>query len=280
MSTEFPASVSVDPVVFDRRSVRLHRDRAADQFLQYRFLKEEAVEGLADRLLDIKRSFPMGLDLGCHDGTFAALVGTRGGIGSLVQMDMSRSMLGQTTGLRVVGDEEFLPFQANTFDLVVSALSLHWVNDLPGCLAQIRRILKPDGLFLGCLLGGQTLRELRQVLLKAELEVEGGVSPRVSPFIELRDAAALLQRARFDLPVADSDPRIVTYPDMLSLMRDLRGMAEVSALVTRRKSFTRAATLARAAALYAEEQSSTPSRITASFELMYLTGWRGTSPNG
>jgi len=165
-----------------------------------------------------------------------------------------------------------LPFGAGRFDLVLSLLSLHWVNDLPGALAQINRSLKPDGLFLGCLLGGDTLSELRAAWMAAEIEVEGGASPRVSPFVDVRDAGALLQRAGFALPVVDSDVIRVSYGDPLSLMRDLRWMGESNAVRTRRTGFTRRQTLMRAAEIYVE-RFGRDGRLPATFQVITLTGW-------
>src|ERR1700722_18901647 len=256
--------------VFDRRAVRAHRERAAARLAEHDFLFREAADRLADRLLDFKRAFPTALDLGCHTGVLAQVLRGRGGIETLVQADLSPAMAGRAQGLRVAADEEALPFAPQSFDLVLSVLSLHWVNDLPGALLQIRRCLKPDGLFLGCLLGGGTLAELRDALLHAEAEIEDGASPRVSPFADLRDAGGLLQRAGFALPVADGERIAVTYPNALALMHDLRGMGESNAVLDRRKHFSRRTTLARAAALYAAADE----RITASFQLLTLTGWQ------
>lgn len=260
--------------VFDRRAVRAHRDRAAGRLAQHDFLFREAADRLADRLLDFKRAFPTALDLGCHTGILAQVLQHRGGIETLVQADLSPAMAGRAQGLCLAADEEALPFAPQSFDLVLSVLSLHWVNDLPGALLQIRRCLKPDGLFLGCLLGGGTLAELREALLHAEAEIEQGASPRISPFADLRDAGGLLQRAGFALPVADGERIRVTYPDALALMRDLRGMGESNAVLDRRRCFSRRATLARAAAVYAERHAEPSGRITASFQLLTLTGWQ------
>ena len=150
---------------------------------------------------------------------------------------------------------------------------MHWAGDLPGALVQLRRALKPDGLLLAALLGGQTLVELRTAWFEAELAEEGGVSPRVSPAIELADAAALLQRAGFALPVADSETITATYTDLLGLLRDLRGMGETNALAARRRAFLRRATLARAAAIYRERFGNADGRIAATFEILFLCGW-------
>ena len=172
---------------------------------------------------------------------------------------------GRARRSRSSADPELLPFRAASFDLAVSALALHWVADLPGALIQLRRIVKPDGLFLGALFGGATLGELRTALLEAELAEEGGASPRVSPTASLADAAALLQRAGFAMPVADADTIAVTYPDALALMRDLRAMGETNALSARRHSPLRRGTLARAVAIYGERFGLPDGRIPASF---------------
>ncbi len=261
---------------FQRAAVRRHRDRAARSLPQHEFLLREIGERLADRLDDVNRSFPCALDLGCHHGVLADGLRGRGGVERLVQCELSETLArsaargGQPA---LVGDEEQLPFAAGSFDLALSLLSLHWVNDLPGCLLQLRQALKPDGLLLAALFGGETLHELRSALLEAESEVEGGASPRVSPFVDLRDAAGLLQRAGFALPVADLDRITVTYPNALALMRDLRGMGEANAVAERRRGLSRRATLLRAAALYEARFAGRDDRLPATFDVIYLTGW-------
>ena len=261
--------------IFDRVLLRRRRDRAAAGLRTHDFLFAEAAERLADRLDDVTRKFPLALDLGCHDGTLARALAGRGGIETLVQCDLSPAMAQAAANgaPSLAADEEALPFAAERFDLIVSVLGLHWVNDLPGALIQIRHVLKPDGLFLGALLGGETLTELRAALMEAELAEEGGASPRIAPFAELRDAGGLLQRAGFALPVADADRIAVSYPDAFALMRELRAMGESNALHTRRRGFTRRATLARAAAIYAEKFADADGRVRASFEIVTLTGW-------
>lgn len=173
----------------------------------------------------------------------------------------------------VVADEEWLPYAPASFDLIVSSLSLHWVNDLPGALVQIRRALKPDGLFIGALFGRATLGELREVLVEAELAECGGAGPRVSPFVDVRDAGGLLQRAGFALPVVDTDTITVSYTSALDLMRDVRGMGESNAVAERRRNFTRRSTLLRAAAIYADRYADEEHRIPATFQIVTLTGW-------
>ena len=262
--------------VFDRALLGLRRDRAAADFAAHAVLFREVAERLADRLDDIKRRFPLALELGCRTGLMAPALGGRGGIETLLQCDISPKMarLAAADGApALVVDDELLPFADGSIDLVLSCLGQHWINDLPGALLQIRRALKPDGLFLAALFGGETLGELRQVLIEAETEAEGGVSPRVSPFPDLRDAAGLLQRAGLALPVADRDQITMTYPDALSLMRDLRGMAESNLLRDRRKGLSRRATLLRAAALYQDRFADSQGRIPATFEILFLTAW-------
>jgi NADH dehydrogenase [ubiquinone] 1 alpha subcomplex assembly factor 5 len=263
--------------VFDRATLRRRRERAA-RAGGAEFLFVEAAERLAERLEDINRVFPQALDLGCRDGPmaralFTAAGGTRGGIVDLVQADPAPGFASRTSGLRLAADPELLPFAPASFDAVLSALALHWVNDLPGALLQLRQALKPDGLLLASLLGGETLTELRQALIDAEIAEEGGLSPRVSPFADSRDLGGLLQRAGFALPVVDSDRIIATYPDALALMRELRAMGESNAVVERRRSLTRRATLLRAAALYEARFALPDGRIPATFEIITLTGW-------
>jgi len=263
--------------VFNRQAVRRHRDRAAAGLAGHDFLFRDGAERLADRLADVRRAFPLALDLGCHTGQLARALAGQGRVATLVQCDLSPRMAAaarDATGMpSVAGDEEALPFAGGVFDLVVSNLSLHWVNDLPGALIQIRRALKPDGLFLATLFGGDTINELRRALAEAEIAEEDGLSPRVSPFADVRDAGALLQRAGFALPVADADTVVVSYADPMKLMADLRGMGESNAVVLRRTGFTRRRTLATAARRYKEHYAGADGRVPASFQIVTLTGW-------
>lgn len=263
-----------DVSIFDRPQVARQRDRAAPRLAEHDFLFRDVADRLADRLLDMARRFPLALDLGCHAGEIGRTLAGRGGIERLVQCDLSLAMARQAGGLAVVADEEALPFGPQRFDLVMSNLSLHWVNDLPGTLLQIRHCLKEDGLFLGAMLGGDTLMELRQCLLEAELDEEGGAGPRVSPFTDVRDAGALLQRAGFALPVVDVDTITVTYGSPMGLLRDLRGMGETNAVAARRRSFSRRATLFKALALYQEHFGDASGRLPATFQILTLTAWR------
>lgn len=257
--------------MFDRAALRARRARAAGNFAAHDFLYREIADRLADRLDDVVRQFPVALDLGTRGGRLAEVLGRRGGIETLVRMDLSPGFVLPGTG--VVGDEEFLPFATASFDLIVSVLGLHWVNDLPGALLQINRALRPDGLFLGAFFGGATLMELSDALRRAESEIEGALSPRTAPLADLHDAAGLMQRAGFALPVVDSETVTVTYADPFALMRDLRGMAETNVGAARRRSFSRRATLFRAAEIYMAEHAGPDGRIPATFDVITVMGW-------
>ncbi|MGA7866617.1 MAG: methyltransferase domain-containing protein [Stellaceae bacterium] len=259
-------------MLFDRRARRRHRDRAAGRGC-VDFLHRELADRLIERLDDVKREFRLALDLGAHHGALSRALGCRPGIEWVVAADPSFGFLAQLSGMRVAADSDLVPFRDGSFDLVVSMLELHWAGDLPGALVQIRRILKPGGLFLAAMLGGSTLVELRTVLIEAELIEEGGASPRVSPVAELGDVAGLLLRTGFAMPVADAEKITVTYADALALMRDLRGMGETNALTARRRTSLRRATLARAALLYSERFGQPDGRVPATFEILFLTGW-------
>ena len=259
--------------IFDRRGVRLHRDRAASSLHQHDYLVREIVQRLVERLDDIRRKFPVALDLGCRHGYLADDLARRGGVRTLVHCDLSPAMVRGVAGPCLVADEEALPFAAGSFDLVVSLLNLHWVNDLPGALLQARQVLKPDGLFLAAMFGGETLKELRRALAEAEMEGEGGLSPRISPFADIRDAGNLLQRAGFTLPVADSETLVVSYSDPLALLADLRGMGETNAVLERRKTVSRRATLFGALERYRQLYRDVEIRVPATFQVIYLTAW-------
>ncbi|ABC21540.1 methyltransferase domain-containing protein [Rhodospirillum rubrum] len=277
--------MSESMTVFDRRAVRRHRDRAAPTLDGFDFLLAEAAERLTERLDDITRRFPLALDLGCHGGEVGRALGKRGGVDTLLACDLSPAFAARAAGdkaarasgdkvtLAFAADEELLPIRPQSLDLVLSNLSLHWVNDLPGALIQIRRALKPDGLFLGCLLGGETLGELRGCLAQTEIALEGGLSPRTSPLADVRDAGNLLTRAGFALPTVDVDTLTVHYGDPLALLRDLRGMGETNAVIERRKGFTRRETLLSALALYRERHGDDQGRVPATFQIITLTAW-------
>lgn len=268
--------MSAPPRLFDRPLHRRRLDRAAAGFGAADFLKARAAADVVERLEAIVRSFPLAVDLGARDGTFARLLAqspAAARVGTLIEADLSGPMLAGRSGLRVQLDEEALPFAPESLDLAVSTLALHWVNDLPGALVQIRRALKPDGLFIAAMLGGSTLTELRQALVAAEAEVSGGAGLRVSPFADTFDAAGLLQRAGFALPVADVDRVTVRYSHPLKLLADLRAMGETNALVERARRPLSRAVLERAFALYAERFAEPDGRVRASFDIVTMTGW-------
>jgi len=265
---------------FDRGQLRRRRERAAQNWEQHNFLVQEMSARLVDRLDDISRDFSAILDLGRNGGEIASLLAARGGAETLMECDISPAMLALGGGgdptpaiHRLAADEEFLPFADHSFDLVLSCLALHRVNDLPGVLIQIRRVLRPDGLFLGCFFGGGTLGEMRTAWTEAEISEEGGASPRVAPFVDIRDAGMLLQRAGFALPVVDSDTLTVRYENALDLMHDLRGMGDTNILRNRRAGFTRRATLMAMADHYKDMFTEEDGRIPASFEIITLTAW-------
>ncbi|HEU6441689.1 MAG TPA: methyltransferase domain-containing protein, partial [Microvirga sp.] len=233
------------PDVFDRSLVRRRLSRALKAGYAD-FLLVRAVEDLQERLSTVLRSFSLALDVGTPTPAAAVALMRDRRAERVVRLSPTPE------AGNVLGDEERLPFSGERFDLAVSLLALQGVNDLPGALIQIRRALKPDGLFIGALLGGATLTELRQVLTQAEAEMEGGVSPRVAPFADLRDIGGLLQRAGFALPVTDTDIARVRYANAFALMRDLRAMGLTNALSDRRRTPLKRGTLMRAAEIYAE----------------------------
>lgn len=268
--------MSAPPRIFDRDLLRARLDRAAPGYAAADFLKARAAEDAVIRLEAIMRDFPRAVDLGARNGHFARfLAGSDAAarVGFLVETDLSPRMLAGRAGLRLVADEERLPFAPGSLDLVVSTLALHWTNDVVGSLIQIRRALKPDGLFIGSLLGGATLTELRQSLLAAEAELTGGAGPRVSPFADPYDAAGLMQRSGFALPVADVDRVTVRYAHPLKLLADLRAMGETSVLAERHPKPLTRQVLSRAFEIYVERFAEPDGRVPATFEILTLTGW-------
>ena len=257
-----------DPMrVFDRRLLRLRRDRAAATVASVAPVLEAAADRLLDRLDDIRRRFHRALDIGGR-GVVAPRLRARG-IGLVVSLDLSARLAARAGGLPVAGDEEWLPFAEASFDLVVASLSLHWVNDLPGALVQIRRALRPDGLFLASLPGLGTLQPLREALAAAETELRGGLSPRVSPFPELRDLAGLLQRAGFALPVADQEALPLRYRTPMALLRDLQAAGETNAILARDPRTPPRALLP----LALSRLPAGPEGIEVPFRLLTMTGW-------
>ena len=253
-------------LVFDRQAVRRHRDRAAASAHTIAPILHDIADRLLDRLDDTKHRFTHALDVGGR-GAVAPLLRARGM--NVVSCDLSPAMATQAGPQAVAADEEFLPFAPASFDLIVANLSLHWVNDLPGALIQLRMALKPDGLFLASLPALGTLAELRTALTEAEALVAGGASPRVSPFPDLRDAASLLQRAGFALPVADADEITLAYATPLALLQDLRAAGESNAVRLRNKRTPPRALFPAALASLPQHQGRHP----ATLRLAMLTGW-------
>lgn len=255
---------------------RIRLDRAARDYANADFLQRRAAEDVAERLAPIMRDFPVAVDLSARTGAFREALergDAKGRVGFLVEADLSHRMLQGRAGARVVLDEERLPFSDASLDLIVSTLGLHWTNDVVGALIQARRALKPDGLFIGAFLGGVTLTELRQSLVAAESEILGGAGSRVSPFADTADAAGLLQRAGFSMPVADVDTVTVTYDHPLKLLFDLRQMGETSVLADRHPKKLTRALMTRAFEIYFERFRDEDGRIPATFEIITLTGW-------
>lgn len=253
-------SMAGAPILFDRSLLALHRARAERLAIPGSdFLLARTIDDLMDRLSTVNRHFEQAVDIGDLSPALAAALVAHGQGGTIRRVRP--------------GENEALPLEPGSVDLAISALSFQWINDLPGLLAQIKRALKPDGLLLATLVGGDTLQELRAVLTEAESDIRGGAAPRVAPFADVRDIGALLQRAGFALPVADTDRFTVRYDSMFHLMRDLRAMGATNALTARDPRPLTRAILARAATLYAERYADADGRVRATFELIALSGW-------
>ncbi len=264
---------SDNSALFDRACALMRRQRArrmshdgAD------FLLRRAAQETIERLAVVSRQFDVALELGGHEGQVTQALEQLPNVSSVLQGDVVSSS-GDAGQAALVLREDLLPFAPESLDLIVSVLTLHTVNDLPGALIQMRKALKPDGLLLACLPGGETLCELRDTLLQAELEITAGVTPRVSPFAGARDMGALLQRAGFALPVADQDRIIVRYDHLFDLMKDLRAMGATNILTERSKKPASRMLFQRAAELYAQKYSDPDGRVRATFDLVSLSGW-------
>jgi SAM-dependent methyltransferase len=260
-------------LVFDRGLARRRLARAAASGMAADFLLARAIEDFGERLATIKRAYSYVLDSGTPSPGLAAWLADRIHPRPLVRLAPILETAGDEPVLRIVGDEENLPLAQESFELAVTAFSLQNLNDLPGALIQLRRVLKPDGLFLGCLLGGTSLHELRSALAVAETEMRGGISPRVAPFADVRDMGGLLQRAGFALPVADSEIVTVRYDSMFGLMADLRAMGATNALAARLTKPSARGFFMRAAEIYAERFADHDGRVRATFEMIFLSGW-------
>jgi SAM-dependent methyltransferase len=271
-----PLTPPAPPQIFDRVRLAARRNRVAKTFADYDFLRQRVIADLESRLDDTPRRFMCGLELGAAGGELSVRLIASGKAEAMVAADTAPDFAVAATarGLETAeADEEALPFAPASFDLVAAPLTLHWVNDLPGALTQIRRILKPDGLFLGALFGAGTLAELRSVLTEAESELMGGLAPRLSPLPGLRDMAGLLQRAGFALPVADRDTVTVRYADPARLLADLKGMGERAAFARGTARPLPRRVLARALELYTERFREPDGRVPATFEILHVLGW-------
>ncbi|KAK3747315.1 hypothetical protein QZH41_016945, partial [Actinostola sp. cb2023] len=265
--------------VFDRKAKRLQRNRAAlrEDIAVYDYLKDEIASRLADRIGDISRFFPLALDLGCGRGHIAKQL-TKEQVGKIILFDSSEKLLEQCEikaipSTKVHGDEEFLAFKESTFDIIISSLSLHWVNNLPGTFEQVLFSLKADGAFIGAMFAGNTLYQLRSALQLAEMEREGGFGAHISPFTQMKDIGSLLTRAGFNLTTVDADDITVGYPNMFELMHDLKGMGENNAS-RNRKHILHRDTMKAAAAIYQDMYGLEDGSIPATFEILFFIGWK------
>ncbi len=260
--------------IFDRKALQQHRDRAASNFREHDFLFRRINVQLSERLEIIKKQFNSALDLGCHTGQLGKVVSRRNKIQNIVYCDISCEMARSCPMPRLVADEEEMPFKDNSFDVVISSLSLHWVNNLPAALLEIARCLKPDGLFLAAMFGEKTLLELRRSLIASESANSKHVYSRVSPFTTMRDVGNLLLRANYALPVVDRDNINVAYPNARALMAELRGMGETNSMRERPRHFTKPSILNATQTHYQKEKGKLCNQILAEFEIIYLTAWK------
>ena len=259
--------------LFDRALLRSRRARFAGEMAEHEALLAHVAAEIADRVSAILREFPLALDLGAYHGVVGRAVAALPSVGEMIYAESVPALAALCPRPAVVCDEELLPFKEQSLNLVVSGLALHRVNDLPGALIQIRRALRPDGLFMAAALGSRSLHELRQSLIEAEAELHGGASPRVAPFADVREYGALLQRAGFALPVTDAELLTVTYPSPRELMREIRALGGGNVMAARRKMPLPRGTLERAEEIYSERHTTPGGKIAASFEIVYLAGW-------
>ncbi|MFM7083653.1 MAG: methyltransferase domain-containing protein [Hyphomicrobium sp.] len=266
-------TITSPPQIFDRSLLKVRRARFLSSHDRPYYLLDAFKDTLKDRLSLMKHSFHNGLVLGAHHGVIGKELISDLHLDCLVEVETSHSILQKSNGFQVEADEEALPFADRSFDLIVSSLSLQFVNDLPGALLQIRRILKPDSLFIGGVLGSSTLNELRSVWLQSEMEIQNGTSPRVIPFSDVRDCGMLLQRAGFFLPVVDREILKVRYNSALELMLDLRGMGAGNILTDRSRSPITRRLLNRIIEIYGDQFADEDGRVIATFELIIMTGW-------
>jgi SAM-dependent methyltransferase len=259
--------------LFDRKLLRARRERFAPEIGAHEFLLDHVAREITERVSLMLRSFPLALDLGAYHGLLGRMVAELPSVSEMIYAESAFTLAALCPRPALVCDEDLLPFKEASLNLIISGLALHRVNDLPGALIQIRRALSPDGLFMAGLLGARSLIELRQALIEAEAETEGGASPRVAPFADVRDYGGLLQRAGFALPVADSEVLKVPYASPRDLMREIRVLGGGNVLAVRSKAPLPRRTLDRAEATYRERHGTPQGDITATFEIVYLSGW-------
>ena len=265
------------PNLIDDHALIRNRDRAAPHFDGVDYLKRAVAERVMDRIDTILRDLPLVMDVGCHTGLLTEQLLASPKIGQVKAFDPSPEMAEKTharTGVEVaVAPFDHIPFEDDKFDAIASAFSLHWANDLPGTLIQLRQRLKPDGVLVAALAGGETLNNLRNCMATAESEISGGMSPRILPMADIRDMGGLIGRAGLTMPVADSDIITVTYPDLFTMMGELKQMGEANSMNDRIKRMTSRSVFLRAAELYQDQYAEADGRISASFEIITLTGW-------
>lgn len=255
-----------DILVFDKAALRKNRNRSAPQIKDHSFLFDWCQKEITQRLKLVNRSFPTALQIGNRTPP----LDKKGlDIETLHTMDLAENLKPD-----ILADEEFLPFKENSLDLVVNNLGLHSINDLPGHLIQVKTALKPDGLFVGTLFGGETLCELRQCLQQAELEQTGGMSPRIAPFADKIDIGALMQRSNLALPVIDSEILTVTYDNIFNLLQDLRLMGESNTLLKRPRTTPSRELFMKAGDIYRNNFAEKDGRLVATFEIIFVHGWK------
>ena len=265
--------MSDTPLLFDRRLLRQRRARFVDEIANREVLIAHVAREIAERVDIMLRPFPRALDLGAYRGLLGRNIAALKSVGEVFYAESVYEYAARCPRPTVVCDEDLLPFANGVFNLVVSGLALHRVNDLPGSLIQIRRALAPDGLFMAAALGSNALSELRECLLEAEEEIERGASPRVSPFGDVRAYGALLQRAGFALPVTDAEDVTVIYPSPRELMREIRVLGGGNVLTARSKRPLSRRTLARAEELYRTRYGTPDGKVTATFQFVFMSGW-------
>ena len=262
-----------DHLLFDRALLRKRRARFAHEVRAREFLIAHVAREIAERVEIILRKFPLALDLGAYRGLLGRTVENLPSVGEIMYAESTLAYAELCPRPALVCDEDLLPFRDASFNLIVSGLALHRVNDLSGALVQIRRALKPDGLFMAAALGGRALIELRQALLAAEGELDGGASPRVTPFGDVREYGALLQRVGFAMPVADAETLEVIYSSPRELMREVRALGGGNVLMARSKTPLSRRTLERAEEIYRELHGTPDGKVTATFEFVFMSGW-------